>query len=90
MYVLYNEAANCQMHANKDTRLINWGINTNGSGPRKNDAGCNFEFEATQVVGIAPSFLHSQPSTIYDLQGRRVANPTKGLYIVNGKKTVVM
>lgn len=90
MYVLYNEAANCQMHANKDTRLINWGINTNGNGPRKNDAGCNFEFEATQVVGIAPSILHSQPSTIYDLQGRRVANPTKGLYIVNGKKTVVM
>ena len=90
MYVLYNEAANCQMHANKDTRLINWGLNTNGNGPRKNDAGCNFEFEAAQVVGIVPSILHSQPSTIYDLQGRRVANPTKGLYIVNGKKTVVM
>jgi len=28
-------------------------------------------------------------STIYDLQGRRVAQPTKGLYIVNGKKTVI-
>ena len=27
--------------------------------------------------------------TIYDLQGRRVAQPTKGLYIVNGKKTVI-
>ena len=25
----------------------------------------------------------------YDLQGRRVAQPTKGLYIVNGKKTLV-
>lgn len=27
--------------------------------------------------------------TYYDLQGRRVLNPTKGLYIVNGKKVIV-
>ena len=26
---------------------------------------------------------------VYDLQGRRVAQPTKGLYIVNGKKVVI-
>ncbi len=30
-----------------------------------------------------------QPELIYDLQGRRVAQPTKGLYIVNGKKVVI-
>lgn len=28
-------------------------------------------------------------STIYDLQGRRVAKPTRGINIVNGKKTLV-
>ena len=28
-------------------------------------------------------------NVIYDLSGRRVANPTKGLYIMNGKKFVV-
>ena len=28
------------------------------------------------------------PAVIYDLQGRRVANPTKGVFIVNGKKVV--
>lgn len=27
--------------------------------------------------------------TIYDLMGRRVTNPTKGVYIVNGKKVVI-
>ena len=27
--------------------------------------------------------------SVYDLQGRRVAQPTKGLYIVNGKKYVI-
>ena len=26
---------------------------------------------------------------VYDLQGRRVNTPTKGVYIVNGKKTVI-
>ena len=26
---------------------------------------------------------------IYDLQGRRVNNPTKGLYIIDGKKTIL-
>ena len=25
----------------------------------------------------------------YDLQGRRVQQPTKGLYIVNGKKVII-
>ena len=26
---------------------------------------------------------------VYDLQGRRVSKPTKGLYIVNGKKVII-
>jgi hypothetical protein len=30
-----------------------------------------------------------QITTIYDLQGRRVENPTKGIYIVNGRKVVI-
>ena len=27
--------------------------------------------------------------TIYDLQGRRVENPTEGIYIINGKKIFI-
>lgn len=30
-----------------------------------------------------------EPRVIYDLQGRRIATPSKGLYIVNGKKMVI-
>ena len=30
-----------------------------------------------------------QPTVIYDLQGRRIENPTKGIYIVNGRKVVI-
>ena len=26
---------------------------------------------------------------VYDLQGRKIANPTKGIYIINGKKMLV-
>ena len=37
--------------------------------------------------------LHQSPSTlqpaIYDLQGRKVKKPTKGLYIVDGKKVLI-
>jgi hypothetical protein len=26
---------------------------------------------------------------VYDLQGRKVENPSKGIYIINGKKTLI-
>ena len=32
--------------------------------------------------------IDNAKAAIYDLQGRRVENPTKGLYIVNGKKVI--
>ena len=44
------------------------------------------------LTDITPASADKQPGTgqYYDLQGRRVAQPTKkGLYIVNGQKTVV-
>jgi len=44
-------------------------------------------FDDETVTGIDTSTMDKVQSTgIYDLQGRRVALPTKGLYIVNGKK----
>ena len=36
-----------------------------------------------------PTANGQQPTAVYDLQGRRVLNPTKGMYIVNGKKVVI-
>ena len=43
--------------------------------------------ETTEIEG---SELKAQGSQlIFDLQGRRVENPTKGIYIVNGKKVIV-
>ena len=41
-------------------------------------------------TGIENSEFNIQNSElIYDLQGRRVANPTKGVYIKNSKKVVI-
>ena len=42
------------------------------------------------ITGIESLTLNPQLSTkIYDLQGRRVEKPSKGMYIVNGKKVVI-
>ena len=39
-------------------------------------------------TGIDSSLLIGNSSQVYDLQGRRVVNAQKGLYIINGKKVV--
>ena len=47
----------------------------------------SFDNETTTAIeSVAASLQHGQ---VYDLQGRRVAQPQKGLYIVNGKKMVI-
>lgn len=46
-----------------------------------------FEDETTGLKAIENEQLTMD--NVFDLQGRRVAQPTKGLYIVNGKKVVV-
>ena len=46
--------------------------------------------ETTGIISVNGSGLMVNGSDgCYDLQGRRVANPTKGLYIVNGKKVFI-
>jgi len=44
--------------------------------------------EASGVVEIQPDSQRQKANDRYDLQGRRVVNPGKGLYIINGKKFV--
>ncbi|MCR5512173.1 MAG: leucine-rich repeat domain-containing protein [Prevotella sp.] len=43
--------------------------------------------ETTEIMKVTSQEKTSQ--SYYDLQGRRVANPTSGLYIVNGKKVII-
>ena len=43
---------------------------------------------ATTGVEHMPA-MEDQPSAVYDMMGREVASPVKGIYIVNGKKMVI-
>ena len=59
-------------------------------------------FAFDETTGIDATLVNATPHSdqwsensekvngeVYDLQGRKVAQPTKGLYIVNGKKVIV-
>lgn len=41
------------------------------------------------ATAISEASTAAADATVFDLQGRRVAQPTKGLYIVNGKKVII-
>ena len=48
----------------------------------------SFEGDVTGIENLTPALSQGEGAW-YDLQGRRIAQPTKGLYIVNGKKVFV-
>ena len=45
------------------------------------------EAETTGIHGVRPE-MQRRDNAVYDLQGRRVINPTHGIYIINGKKII--
>lgn len=60
------------------------------TGKIENAARCSVRNHGT--TGIRPNLVQEQKKTegIYDMQGRKVTGkPTPGIYIVNGKKTVI-
>ncbi|MBR1665556.1 MAG: hypothetical protein IJ699_04950, partial [Bacteroidaceae bacterium] len=50
-----------------------------------------FLLDGSDATGIGTALMNKEAmnSEVYNLQGQRVAAPTKGLYIVNGKKAIV-
>ena len=50
-------------------------------------ASYSFRFDGT--TGIENVESQSEGTAIYDLMGRRVENPTRGIYVINGKKVLV-
>lgn len=45
------------------------------------------EAETTGIHGVRPE-MQRRDNAVYDLQGRRVTNPTHGIYIIDGKKII--
>ena len=48
-----------------------------------------FELTPTSIEEVKSEELKVKNDAMYDLTGRRVTTPTKGLYIINGKKVVM-
>ena len=49
----------------------------------------NYGGEETGIKDSKTSILKPQTSNLFDLQGRRVLQPSKGLYIRNGRKVLL-
>ena len=60
-------------------------LHTIGGGAAK----LNIIIADNETDGINAVVNEQAREGVYDLQGRKVTNPTKGLYIVNGKKVVI-
>ena len=61
---------------------------TNNSGAGSREMNVSVDGELTGIRTIE-SGVQNVENEYFDLQGRKVAQPTKGLYIVNGKKIIV-
>ncbi len=49
-----------------------------------------FDFnEATGIENVNAAINNADNGAVYDLQGRRVVKPSKGIYVANGKKVVI-
>jgi hypothetical protein len=47
------------------------------------------KFDDGYTTGLEDILEDSKSTSIYDLNGQKVMNPTRGLYIVNGKKVII-
>lgn len=47
-----------------------------------------FDDDETDIIDVRGEMSEGRDDIYYDLNGRRVLNPTKGLYIKNGKKVI--
>ena len=63
-------------------------LTTSGFAPAK-ELIFNFDDATTTGVNTVQPAVEKKNDVIYDLQGRRVTNPSRGIYIVNGKKVVI-
>lgn len=88
IYVLNTSATPGFYKANNSTVATNKAYLLMPSGVTARFAGLSFDDNET--TGIK-SMVNGQwiMDNVYDMQGRRVAQPQKGLYIVNGKKVVI-
>ena len=59
--------------------------------PNGSEAGYRFDFDDTPtgISEVQGAKRNVQDDVYYNLAGQRVVNPTKGVYVVNGKKVII-
>ncbi|MBO7115588.1 MAG: Ig-like domain-containing protein [Prevotella sp.] len=90
-YVLMNNGgtAEFQWIGSTDANLgANKAYLTLADGPKPGSSARGLSIDG-EVTGIKNIKVGTEDNVYYDLNGRRVLYPTKGLYIVNGKKVVL-
>ena len=87
--ILGSNGMNSQDGGQTDSGIIinNWTTTDAGNCYQIIEAG-ELEEEEPETGILNSEFNNQESNTIYDLQGRRVDNPTKGIYIKNNKKVV--
>lgn len=88
-YMLYNNGGTPEFRKmTEGTKLDAYKcyLNTAGAGAR-----LNIVFDDNETTGINAAAMNkvARDNAYYTLSGQRVAQPTKGLYIVNGKKVII-
>ncbi|MBQ8152543.1 MAG: hypothetical protein IJ069_02530 [Prevotella sp.] len=92
-YVLVNNSGTAEFQWIDDTSAI-LGANkaylqiVNGPTSETSAHGLTIDLDG-ELTGIKNIKVGSEDNIYYDLQGHRVLYPTKGLYIVNGKKVIL-
>lgn len=66
-------------------KIKNSGISSGSGSVRSLNISLDDESAGIKTIGSSQLMIDHR---VYDLQGRRVSQPTKGLYIVNGKKVI--
>ena len=88
MYVLAKKSDIVGFYLWDKTKTLNEGkiyLDASGAGSR---TFLGLGDETTGISNLTPALSEGE-GAVYDLQGRKVAQPTKGLYIVNGRKVVL-
>ena len=91
IYALANEGDGAGFYRVADGVRIPAGkayLEIEGGGAAPAFFGFGFGGGTTGIDNLTPALSNGE-EVYYDLQGRRVAQPTKGLYIVNGKKVII-
>ncbi len=62
-------------------------LETTAAGARLQFIEIDWNGDATAIEGVKAQY--GEDDVIYNLRGQRVTNPTRGVYIINGKKVVI-